>query len=127
VIGGEEKARSTANSEVTKICHKKEIETRKSVVFVIALFMAIAFAACQTPAGRSAGEVVDDASITTQVKAKLLEDSVTKGLAVTVQTFEGTVTLIGAVDTEQQKAKAAEVAYSVKGVKKVNNLVTLKK
>ena len=100
---------------------------RKLHVFAIVLFMVLALAACQTPAGRSTGEVVDDATITTEVKAKLLADSVTKGLAVTVQTFEGAVTLIGAVDTEQQKAKAAEIARSVKGVKKVNNLVTIKK
>jgi len=100
---------------------------RKLHVFAIVLFMVLALAACQTPAGRSTGEVVDDATITTEVKAKLIADSVTKGLAVSVQTFEGAVTLIGAVDTERQKAKAAEIARGVKGVKKVNNLVTIKK
>ncbi|MRS03540.1 BON domain-containing protein, partial [bacterium] len=68
------------------------------VLSVVVLFVAAAFAACQTPAGRSAGEVVDDATITTEVKTKLLADDMTKGIAVTVQTFEGTVTLIGAVD-----------------------------
>ncbi len=100
---------------------------RKSWFLIIALCMLVAFVACQTPAGRSAGEVVDDGTITTEVKAKLLNDSVTKGLAVSVQTFEGAVTLTGAVDTEAQRAKAAEIASSVKGVKKVNNLVTIKK
>jgi hyperosmotically inducible periplasmic protein len=100
---------------------------RKSCLLIMALCVMVVFAACQTPAGRSAGEVVDDGTITTEVKAKLLNDSVTKGLAVSVQTFEGAVTLIGAVDTEAQRARAAELAQSVKGVKKVNNLVTLKK
>jgi hyperosmotically inducible protein len=100
---------------------------RKPYVCVMLLFCAIALAACQTPAGRSAGQVVDDATITTEIKAKLLGDSLTKGFAVSVQTFEGTVTLIGSVDTEQQKAKAAEIAGTVRGVKKVNNLVTIKK
>ncbi len=100
---------------------------RKSYVVIIALCMLVALVACQTPAGRSAGEVVDDGTITTEIKAKLLNDSVTKGLAVSVQTFEGAVTLTGAVDTEAQRAKAAEIASSVKGVKKVNNLVTIKK
>jgi len=100
---------------------------RKLCVCMIGLLMVIAFAACQTPAGRSTGDVVDDASITTQVKTKLLADSVTKGVAVSVQTFEGTVTLIGAVDTAEQRAKAAEIAGSVKGVRKVDNRVTIKK
>ncbi len=100
---------------------------RKSSLLIIALCVLVALVACQTPAGRSAGEVVDDGTITTEVKAKLLDDSVTKGLAVSVQTFEGAVTLIGAVDTAAQRARAEELARSVKGVKKVNNLVTLKK
>ncbi len=106
---------------------------RKSYVVIIALCMLVVFATCKiaacqtTPAGRSAGEVVDDSTISTEVKAKLLKDSITKGLAVSVQTFEGAVTLTGAVDTQAQRAKAEELAYSVKGVKKVNNLVTIKK
>ena len=87
----------------------------------------VALAACQTPAGRTTGQVVDDGTITTEVKAKLLDDNVTKGLAVSVETFEGQVTLTGAVDTEQQREKAAQIASGVKGVKKVNNLINLKK
>ncbi|MCK9227271.1 MAG: BON domain-containing protein [Syntrophorhabdaceae bacterium] len=94
---------------------------------VAVLFVAAAFTGCQTPAGRSAGEVVDDAAITTEVKTRLLADDVTKGLAVTVQTFEGTVTLIGAVDTREQINRAAHIARSVKGVKKVDNRLQLKK
>jgi hyperosmotically inducible periplasmic protein len=87
----------------------------------------IAIASCQTPAGRSAGRVVDDATLTTEVKAKLLNDSITKGVAVSVDTFEGQITLTGAVDTEQQREKAGQIASGVKGVKKVNNLINLKK
>jgi hyperosmotically inducible periplasmic protein len=100
---------------------------RKTSVFVVLLLMVIALVACRTPAGRSAGQVVDDGTITTEVKAKLLNDNVTKGLAVSVETFEGQVTLTGAVDTAEQRAKAGELAASVNGVKKVNNLVNLKK
>ncbi len=96
------------------------------MVSMVMLFAMIAFAACQTPAGRSAGEVVDDASITTQVKAKLLEDNVTKGIAVSVQTFDGTVTLIGAVDTQAQIDSASRIARSVKGVKGVDNRLKIK-
>ena len=101
---------------------------KKLLVFsVVALFVAVAFAACQTPAGRSAGEVVDDATITTEVKTKLLADDMTKGIAVTVQTFEGTVTLIGAVDNHEQINRASQIARSVKGVRKVDNRLQLKK
>ncbi len=96
-----------------------------SMVFLLGVLVALT--ACQTPAGRSAGQVVDDGTITTEVKAKLLNDNVTKGLAVSVETFEGQVTLTGAVSTEMQKERAAQIARGVKGVKKVNNLINLKK
>lgn len=100
---------------------------RKAVmVSMVMLFAMIAFAACQTPGGRSAGDVVDDASITTQVKAKLLEDNITKGIAVSVQTFDGTVTLIGAVETQAQIDSASRIARSVKGVKAVDNRLKIK-
>ena len=100
----------------------------KKVSFLSLAIVLIAalLSACQTPAGRSAGEVVDDATITSEVKAKLLEDSVTKGIAITVQTFEGTVTLIGAVDNRDQVHRATQIARSVKGVKKVDNRLQLK-
>ena len=100
---------------------------RQSCLLIVALCMLVVLGACQTPAGRSAGEVVDDGTITTEIKAKLLNDDITRGLAVSVQTFQGVVTLTGAVDTQGQRTRATDVAYSVTGVKKVNNLVEIKK
>jgi hyperosmotically inducible protein len=70
---------------------------------------------------------VDDGTITTEVKAKLLNDNMTKGVAVSVETFQGQVTLTGGVDNEAQRDRVAAIARTVKGVKKVNNLVTVKK
>ncbi len=96
------------------------------ILFVAGIFVLTLFG-CSTPAGRSAGEVIDDGTITTKVKSELLANNITKGLAVSVQTFEGAVTLTGAVDTEDQRKAAEDVARRVKGVKKVNNLIKLKK
>ena len=107
---------------------------RKTLVSFVVLMAVLAVltswgtsaGALSTPAGRSAGQVIDDSTITAQVKAKLLNDNVTKGLAVSVKTFEGEVTLTGAVDTDQQRSKAVEIASAVPGVKKVNDLISLK-
>ena len=59
--------------------------------------MTLVIGSCKTPAGRTAGEVIDDATITTKVKAKLLDEDALQGIAISVETFEGEVTLSGRV------------------------------
>ena len=90
------------------------------------LFMLFSLLACQTPAGRTAGEVVDDATISTKVKAALFDDENISGFAISVKTFEGEVTLTGAVDSERQRRRAGEIARSVTGVRAVNNMLNIK-
>ena len=93
-------------------------------IFLLILF--IGFASCQTPGGRTAGEVVDDSTITTKVKAKLFDDPKLSGFAINVDTFEGEVTLTGSVDTYEAKTRATGLASSVYGVERVNNLLKVK-
>jgi hyperosmotically inducible protein len=95
------------------------------VAFLLTALLALTVS-CSTPAGRSAGDVVDDATITTQVKAEILADKLVNGVAISVQTFKGEVVLTGAVDTQAQINKAESIARSVKGVTRVKNLLKLK-
>jgi len=90
------------------------------------LAFAVALAGCSTPAGRTTGQVVDDGTITTKVKTKLLADSFLNGLRISVETFQGEVTLTGAVNTPAQRDLAVEIARETLGVRKVNNLLRLK-
>ena len=101
---------------------------RAKALLVLLVLLSILFSVlgCQTPAGRTPGQVVDDATITTKVKAKIFRDSILKGFAISVKTFEGTVTLIGAVDTERARKRAEALARSTSGVRNVNNLIKLK-
>lgn len=97
--------------------------------FLLALFSALLLSlvvSCTTPAGRSTGQVVDDAAITAQVKADLLADKEISGLAVSVETFKGEVVLTGAVDSWAQSNKAAQIARRVHGVSTVKNLLKIK-
>jgi len=100
---------------------------RKWIAVAIAVAFLLPLFACSTPAGRSAGQVIDDSAITTKVKAKILGDDFMKGLAISVSTFSGKVTLTGAVQTAEQKRKAEEIARGVDGVAGVNNLLEIKK
>jgi osmotically-inducible protein OsmY len=70
---------------------------------------------------QTAGEAVDDAVVTAKVKARLVDDEVTKASQINVETFKGTVRLSGSVDSEEARARATELAKNVGGVKDVKN------
>ncbi len=61
------------------------------------------------------------------MKAKLFNDNIMRGASISVDTFEGNVTLTGAVDNETQIERATVIVKSVYGVRKVSNLLMIKK
>jgi Predicted periplasmic or secreted lipoprotein len=73
-----------------------------------------------------AGKFIDDAWITAKVKALLLKDEGIKGLAVQVDTHQGTVQLSGWVNSPEQITQAEKIARSVEGVKGVRNDLLVK-
>jgi osmotically-inducible protein OsmY len=76
---------------------------------------------------QSSGEAVDDAVVTAKVKAKLVDDDVTKAYQIEVETFKGTVQLSGSVDSEEARMRATELAKDVGGVKDVKNSLQVRK
>jgi osmotically-inducible protein OsmY len=88
----------------------------------VALALTTSLVACSAMSGReTAGEYVDDSTITTKVKAALFDDSSLKSMQIGVETMQDVVQLSGFVDSAQTKAMAGEVARSVKGVREVKN------
>ncbi|UXY15129.1 BON domain-containing protein [Chitiniphilus purpureus] len=73
-----------------------------------------------------AGEAIDDAALTTKVKAALAADVSLKTLTVDVDSKSGHVTLTGEVDNEAQKTSAEQVTRGVQGVGNVTNNLTVK-
>jgi osmotically-inducible protein OsmY len=64
-----------------------------------------------------------DPWITTKVKIALVTNEALGGLRIDVDTVDGQVTLHGKAYSEQERAKAEEIARSVPEVKKVRNLL----
>lgn len=87
---------------------------------------SVAISAGEDPATETMGEKIDDAVLTTKVKAALIESPDTKAHQINVETQAGVVRLIGAVDSATAKAAATTVALSVKGVTNVQNELTVK-
>jgi len=79
-----------------------------------------------SPTKESTGEVIDDAWITTKVKAAFVEDPMVSALNVKVETFKGVVQLSGFANNSTEMARAAEIARGIKGVKEVKNDIRLK-
>ena len=87
--------------------------------------------AVQTSTGTDAGagkESVDrpDSWITGKVKTALTFHKSVSGLKTEVETSGGIVTLRGEAESQAQKDLTAEYASEVEGVKKVNNLMSVK-
>jgi osmotically-inducible protein OsmY len=93
---------------------------------LLAIFALTALLAGCAGAGSSTGLYVDDSVITSKVKARLYKDKTTSGWDIKVATKDGVVQLSGFVKSEEEKAKAGELAKGVKGVKSIANDLIVK-
>jgi len=93
----------------------------------VALIATTNLTACSSSSTtQSTGEYVDDAVITSKVKAALLGDSGLKSFQIGVETYNDVVQLSGFVNSNQVKAHAGEVAAGVAGVRSVRNDLVVK-
>ena len=99
---------------------------------VVTAAAALALAACSRSerqevrtetkqATNATANVVDNAALTTKVKAALIADDTVKGTQINVDSSAGVVKLTGTVDTPTQMARAVEVAKGVQGVQRVES------
>lgn len=75
---------------------------------------------------QTVGEYVDDATITTQVKARMLSNSDVSGTSISVETLNGTVMLSGFATSTSEKAIAESIARGVNGVTEVRNEIAVR-
>lgn len=93
----------------------------------VLLSVFVAMAGCSsTSKEKSTGEYIDDAVITTKVKAAFVEDDQLKATEIQVETFKGVVQLSGFVKESAHVRKAAKVAGEVNGVQSVKNDIRVK-
>jgi hyperosmotically inducible protein len=90
-----------------------------AVILVLALVVPV------VGCGKSVGETIDDATITTRVKTALLNDPVVGGMRIDVDTFKGVVTLSGRVKSKDEEAKAVQLARNVPGVTDVKSTLQI--
>lgn len=96
------------------------------ITVTLVALMTIALAACTSTTGKTAGENVDDATITSEVKAKLAAEKMSTLTKIGVDTDRPTVYLTGTVDNLEMRTRAEEIARGVKHVSGVVNNLTVR-
>ncbi len=94
-----------------------------STVLVLSLLGGVGCAV--TDGQSSAGQYVDDATITTRVKARFAEDKTVSATRISVETVNGTVQLSGFAPTDAEKSRAAQIARGTPNVKEVRNSIVI--
>ena len=98
---------------------RKSYATR--ILLAIALIAPLLLAAC----GKTVGETIDDATITTRVKTAILNDPEVGGLRIDVDTFKGVVPLSGSVKSAAERDKAMAIAQKIGGVTAVKSTLQI--
>ncbi|QGZ63272.1 BON domain-containing protein [Paraburkholderia acidisoli] len=103
----------------------KRIQIIKTAAGAACMTFALLASAQTTtaPAGSSetVGQHVDDATVTTKVKAELLGAKNVKSTHIHVKTHNGVVSLTGTVPSAQDRDNAKQVVEGVTGVASVKN------
>ncbi len=102
---------------------------RYALAFALALLAGTAMVTTGCAVVReqeSVGAYVDDATLTTQVKAKFIEDKTVDAGAIKVETLKGAVSLSGFAKSSAEKAQAEYLARGTKGVREVLNHIIVR-
>jgi osmotically-inducible protein OsmY len=100
---------------------------RVALYCLAAMLLGALIAACAaTSTSQSTGGYIDDAVITTKVKAAIAGDPTLSAVQIKVQTYKGIVQLSGFVDSPSAVDRASKVASEVAGVRQVENALIVK-
>lgn len=95
-------------------------------IFASIMLIAVLSGCSATETRRSAGEAVDDSTLTTRVKAELIKDQSLKAFQIDVDTYRGVVQLNGFVDSPENAKRAVDIAEDVPGVVSIKNNLQVK-
>jgi hyperosmotically inducible periplasmic protein len=100
---------------------------RTTLAIAVSAVALLTASGCAVTRGQeTVGAYVDDASITTAVKAKMVENKQVDAAAIKVETLNGTVMLSGFAKNSLEKSTAENIARDTKGVKSVRNEIAVR-
>ena len=103
------------------------MQMRTKLASVLAAVALLTASGCAVQRGQETfGSYVDDAAITTSVKARYVDNSDVDASAISVETLNGSVMLSGFAKNATERSTAESIAMKVKGVKSVKNGITVR-
>lgn len=74
---------------------------------------------------RSEGVAAADATVTDQVRRRIVDDAALSRYTIGVSTYKGIVTLTGSVADFRERNRAEEIANEVSGARSINNQIVV--
>jgi hyperosmotically inducible protein len=103
------------------------MQLRTHLASAIAVIALVTASGCAVQRGQeTVGAYVDDAAITTSVKARFVDNKLVDAGAIKVETLNGTVMLSGFAKNTTERTTAEDIAAKVKGVKSVKNEIAVR-
>ena len=103
------------------------MQLRNQLTSILAVLAIATASGCAVTRGQeSAGAYIDDAAITTSVKARFVENKDVDATSIKVETLNGTVMLSGFAKSALEKSTAESIAMQTKGVKGVKNQIVVR-
>jgi len=109
------------NSRPDGAANSRDLSQKVIFMTVLMIFGLALFSSCATYTGRTAGEHVDDATITTEANAIIVKDADAKYLKIDVSSLEGNVTLQGYIHDRKAEDRIVSEIRKIRGVKSVKS------
>ena len=103
------------------------MQIRTPLTTVLAALVLVVASGCAVQRGQeTVGAYIDDAAVTTSVKARFIDNKDVDAGAIKVETLNGTVMLSGFAKSQDERMKAQDIASKVKGVRTVKNEIAVR-
>ena len=98
-----------------------------SILIALAAASFLTLSGCAVTRGQeTVGAYIDDAAITTAVKARFVENREVAATSIKVETLNGTVLLSGFAKNNTERTTAEALARGVNGVRSVRNEIAVR-
>lgn len=100
---------------------------RTTLCAIVTAVALLGTTGCAVTRGQeTVGAYVDDSTITTQIKARFIDNKEVDAMAISVETLNGTVMLSGFAKNSAEKSTAESIARRVNGVRSVKNEIAIR-